>query len=363
MRSEAEAALDVLDWVAVLTGTAGLRKADEDPLTDEGLDAYVDEVVRQMSRASAGAVASLKEVVAAALAADWVALTTAQREAVLERARARIEPTLRPVATAVARSMVADLRDVVERTTVSTKQRHSLTLPKDMFEARDDRAIAYLQRTAQIYMRDRFGAFVGRSVIAKARAALVETMQQGLSSREASRTIARAAGLATDTASERYFELVADAALMRARTWSQLRAFEAAGIRRYEFVAVMDDRTSNICRAMDGQTFDVRAAIDRFERGELANDLGELRRGAPFGHERRNENGGLTIYAHRGFDRVAIAHVHRSGVGHHGDHGDIEMLLDEAALLELGFCTPPLHPRCRSALVPAKTEFEDAVTG
>jgi len=57
-----------------------------------------------------------------------------------------------------------------------------------------------------------------------------------------------------------YLSILASDVINRARNFAQVTAFEEARIRKYEIIAVMDERTSEICEAMDGMVFEVELA-------------------------------------------------------------------------------------------------------
>lgn len=59
-----------------------------------------------------------------------------------------------------------------------------------------------------------------------------------------------------------YFEGLAEHTANRVRELGKVTGYEKAGIMKYEIRAIMDDRTSDICQAMNGKIFEVAAAVD-----------------------------------------------------------------------------------------------------
>ncbi|MGQ2800455.1 hypothetical protein ACT54M_08445 [Leptospira santarosai] len=59
--------------------------------------------------------------------------------------------------------------------------------------------------------------------------------------------------------------------ILRSRNFSRTERFEQIGIKKLEVVAVMDDHTSYICRAMNGKTIEVRTCV-QYVREFLADD-------------------------------------------------------------------------------------------
>jgi hypothetical protein len=141
-----------------------------------------------------------------------------------------------------------------------------------------------------------------------------------------------------------YWEVVAGSFVGRGRSFAQLSGFAEAGIERYRVSAVLDQRTTNSCRFLDGKVFSVRRGLDIFDQVEV--DPENIREHNPWLRE-----AGGSIYIERSGRRVPIAQVVRSGVGVSDDRGEYEHARSEQELegLNLGF--PPFHANCRSSLI------------
>ncbi len=63
-----------------------------------------------------------------------------------------------------------------------------------------------------------------------------------------------------------YYKRVAATTVNRARNWGGVFSLQAAGFTEYEIRAVMDERTSRICRDMNSKVFRVRDAMDLVQR-------------------------------------------------------------------------------------------------
>jgi len=59
-----------------------------------------------------------------------------------------------------------------------------------------------------------------------------------------------------------YFEGLAEHTTNRVRELGKITGYEKAGIESYEIVAVVDDRTSDICLEMNGKIFDVASGVN-----------------------------------------------------------------------------------------------------
>lgn len=64
---------------------------------------------------------------------------------------------------------------------------------------------------------------------------------------------------------EGYWQIVASQAVNSSRNFSQVNTYRQARIEKYQIVAVMDERTSQICRYLDGAEFRVAPAADNVQ--------------------------------------------------------------------------------------------------
>jgi|GEM_PF-3509824 len=116
-----------------------------------------------------------------------------------------------------------------------------------------------------------------------------------------------------------YFTVVAGTVRPHASSFGAIHAMADAEVERYEFFAVMDERTSEICRYMHGKTFTVRSARSLEDRMLRTEDPDEFKRVAGW---------------------RSLSDVQRIGGG------------GEDALAAAGIQLPPLHGLCRSIVLP-----------
>lgn len=112
-----------------------------------------------------------------------------------------------------------------------------------------------------------------------------------------------------------YWRVVGNAAASRAFHYGQLKAGQMQQRQTVQFVAVLDDRTSEICRYMDGTTWNVGDVVGLVEQAARSDDPDEVKRVMPWPRFR-----------------------------------DIDGL-DSRSLREMGVAVPPLHGNCRSTLM------------
>jgi hypothetical protein len=122
-------------------------------------------------------------------------------------------------------------------------------------------------------------------------------------------------------------------------------AYAEAGLERYRILAVMDAHTTPLCRFLNGRTFSVRMALDRFDVIDRLEDPEEIKNALPWGREARDpKTGTIHIYVARGDTRTTVATYEPS------EPTRIRAAVSDEALEGIwGF--PPYHGLCRSTTV------------
>lgn len=151
---------------------------------------------------------------------------------------------------------------------------------------------------------------------------------------------------------ENYSRVVASNAMVRSRSISQAGAYRDAGVERFEVVAMLDERTTEYCRYMNGQIITVGKASKINDAAAAARSVDELREANPFmrtvwDDELRQRK----IQTTTGVD---IAYIDRSGAGILDDPGEHTPILSGDQLpagANIGF--PPYHMSCRTTTVMA----------
>jgi len=148
-----------------------------------------------------------------------------------------------------------------------------------------------------------------------------------------------------------YWEVVAMSFTNRARSHTQLAAFEEAGIERYRYEAVMDEVTSVQCRFLNGRIFSVDRAMRRFRDVEEERDPERISELQPLIQKGEDNAGNEFLFFERGGQRQLVAIVERSAAGERDAAGRFSRELSTDALEAAGVTVPPAHFRCRSTIV------------
>lgn len=118
---------------------------------------------------------------------------------------------------------------------------------------------------------------------------------------------------------DRALKLISSLHTSRLAAWGFTAEAEVMGYERYQLVAVLDNRTSEFCRMIDGRTFEVAAARKKLDEVLSAQDPEDLRTLQPWPKQ----------------DQKSIGEF---------------MEMGEDELAAEGLMIPPFHPHCRTIL-------------
>jgi len=277
------------------------------------------------------------------LALDWSALTPRAQARAVDRAAkaarditARIPARLRETLGRAAVGLVQDVR-------LAARERQGLAIGVD-FNAVDRRVVEHVVRTQTNFVRDEFGRRSDR-MSARAREAVASGLERGLGREEIAGELAEMARSVIQGKSPFYWEVVAGAFMATGRSYAQISAYAEAGIDRYRILAVMDAHTTPLCRFLNGKTFSVATALDRFDAIDALEDPEQIKAALPWGRQARDpETGEMHIYVERDGARTTVASY---------PPGDVTRIRARVSDEELegiwGF--PPYHGLCRSVTV------------
>jgi len=130
-------------------------------------------------------------------------------------------------------------------------------------------------------------------------------------------------------ASENHYQIIAGNALNFARSYSIVRSGHELGKTTYQIIAVIDEVTTNICRALDQQVFQIPEAMAKFEEIASAESVKDLENISPMLNH----------------DRSTGAIYYKVG----GQRNEVD-LKNPKALAKIGSMFPPFHFNCRSTI-------------
>lgn len=192
---------------------------------------------------------------------------------------------------------------------------------------KDTVAMQYLERSQAIYA----GKFIDTNLIDTARNIITRDYSLYGNNRDKVAQLIKDGLVSMPDVTDRYWKIVTTNALANARSYANLREMQEQGVHSFVFVAVMDERTTTICRSLNSRVFPVKPALDRMEGAINAQDLESLDKFTPMVRVIKDQGDGLTFSA--------------QGQTFGEDVSD-------AFLLANGIIIPPLHFLCRSTIKP-----------
>ena len=316
--------------------------------TGRGFDRAVARLASLLSARAADSDDAAVRAAVAVLDVDWAATTAEQRRTLVARALQASGRRTAGVPRAVSAVLGDAASEVVEATRDAARRGQRLGVAAD-FNALDRRIVRHLTTSRANYVRDEYGrrhdAFGER-----ARQIVADSLESGLGREDIARDLEAAARDVIAGRGSFYWETVAGAFVSNGRSFAQLSAYAEAGIERYLIEAVLDERTTEICRFLHGKTFTVSTGLQTFERVESEPD--DVKEITPWVREALDpDTGRKVLFVERGARRVPVAEVVRSGVGSRDDRGDFARGLGERDLAGLGITFPPYHGLCRTTTV------------
>lgn len=314
-----------------------MRKA-LDPLNDA--DFLV--IVKQLSDQLHGTLHELEkrtvETALQALDIDLTALSPPQAAQLAKAVNMAVRNIPRQALPTLNGIVKHDLRETVNQTSVRVAAKHKWGINTSV-DAVDLRMVDIVGDISS-WVTDEYGRRAAMTELGIQRA-IQMGMEKGLRSADIAEELQKI-GHGVINRSQSYWDLVAGNLQNRARGYGNLRSMNKAGVADYRYSAVMDERTSEVCSALDGTVFPVAAGLRAYDDLQLqtAYDSEAVEKVLPFAKVRAALDGAKEIYVEPpGSSATVIA---RDGV----------TVLSPSQLAAAGVIVPPLHNKCRSTIEP-----------
>jgi hypothetical protein len=327
----------------------GFEKA-LDPLDARDFLVLVERLAQALTRKTASSEASAIKAAMQAVDVDWANLSAAARARTISAARVALDAAKRGALPSVKQEFELRAPRIVGDTRAATRTRFNLNIEASLSEF--DQSIAdHLRKSQTAFVTDAYGRR-SEAFSAMAREKVAQGLEQGLGRADIAADLQRMTGAAALNRGPDYWRVVSAAFMNRGRVGSLVSAFDEAKIESYRFRAVLDQKTTLVCRYMDGQTFSVRGAVDTIKRTMAAENPEEIRNLQPWVESGKDAEGNAIIYyKNPDGSRQVVADVLRSGVGRNDDRGEFRSRMDTKGLETSGISMPPLHRTCRSTIV------------
>ena len=327
------------------------KRAVHNPLHDPDFEIILKQLFASLVRVVAPADRRALQSVQTMLDLNWPGLSVAERE----KAILSIAKGLGGVPNLVVHPVEQVLNQHGPQIVAATKRNSAayFDLPiKPNFNLVDKRVIDAARASQAHYIRNEYGV---REELASARARSIVArgLERGRDRYEIAADLKPAMEAIGVNRSLGYFRMVASVFAARARTWGTLAAFGEAGIEHMEWVSMLDEATSDVCRFLDGKVFPVAAARDRHLQVAASENPEAVVELQPWVSAGKAKDGSVALFYKQGGERKPIALVERSGVGAADDRGEYSRTASTSRLIAAGITNPPAHAHCRSQVVPA----------
>ncbi len=152
-----------------------------------------------------------------------------------------------------------------------------------------------------------------------------------------------------------YSNVVANAGVQRSRAFAQVTAYQEAGIEFAELIAILDQRTTDICRYLDGQVIRVNSVAEILNQTLEIENPEEIKNVSPWVSTKKNAEGQPQLVTRNG---VVLADILRSGVGNLDDNGQYRArIMGEQLGVDASIGPPPYHGYCRTTMNPVVKTF------
>lgn len=315
-----------------------LRKA-LNPNKDKDFVTIVDRLARDLTRRTWETEAYVLQRAIRDLRVDWARTSPQQQKKLLDAVKKKMRAALKRVEQQ-AREV---LDEYAERIYEDTWRDVTGTNPKVTRETRESMRLWVLLHLQAL--RESYGTRWDRIALVALSTVAAGTVA-GFASGKITQDVLTAIRDKAEETARTYWRVLSSVHANNVRGFANLGALDDSGIRTYRFEAVLDERTSEVCRFMHGRTFDVRVALDNIEAAVNAATPEEMAAAQPW-----VQSSGGRIYIRSGDKRTDIATIEEPGKGVAGRVGTYSTEFSDDELAALGVVVPPLHPHCRSTIV------------
>lgn len=287
---------------------------------------------------------------------DWTKIDQAGIDRELAKIRSELRTMLGPAAASVMptwKTKVESTLTSVFKTTRQAVRDNFLPSVGVSLKQPDLRAIGVLSEQQGWFLRDS-AKVRSDALTARARVIVEDGLKRGLGRNEIGANLHRALPQAWQGMGQRYFNVVAANAVSRARSYSEVSGYIEVGIEALEVQAVLDERTTEICRCLDGTIIETNVVSQQIIGAMNVSTPEGIYDAAPFLKEVVNQQTGLKeiVTSNNG---TRIAEVVRSGFGRADDRGQFNMFRQGNGLADAHIGPPPYHHLCRSWTIPVSS--------
>lgn len=228
----------------------------------------------------------------------------------------------------------------MERVGTGTRaaMRRTFQLPVSTVMNYVDRTAAdHLVGSQTLFVRDAYGAIADRASD-YARRIVAGGLEQGLGGATIAQDLQAKLGMTYAAHQQGYYSMIANVFTGRARSWSQVTTYNDARVERYRVLAVLDEVTTEMCRAMNGKIIPVGASYEHMRAAMTLPDPADIKYQSPWLTTKKEQVG--FVDREGSFNVIA----RRDGDAWQGTVPDDQ-------LVDKGIGMPPYHANCRTETV------------
>jgi SPP1 gp7 family putative phage head morphogenesis protein len=242
--------------------------------------------------------------------------------------------------------------EIVDLHDENQKYLKNVHLPRiqESFSQVDEQVLGNIADQSGWWIRDSSGK-ISDAVTKKGRSIVQRGVGEGLGRDEIAKRLIKELPDMWQKYGFNYARTVAANSVSRARSYSEVSSYASAGITYLEVMAMLDERTTDQCRAMDGTIIEVSTALDHQIAASNVPTPEDISKVSPFLVPRTNKNTGDRELFIQGTTKK-FATIGRSGVGNLDDRGSFSKQMSTSKLNRSGVTMPPYHHQCRTMTVP-----------
>jgi len=347
------------EFLTLPSRSTAKAKSRWDLTTEEGFAQAVIEVALSMRSAEAKELRAFDARFRRALDKNWPGLSAAERREAMADVR-NLTRTLGGKITGAEAAVLKSWEDpLLQAGKVSAIDRYGLGVAPTFTRA-DTVASAGLRQNMVHFIRDREGR-IAEGFSEQARGIVARGLEDGLGRDDISLALRATFG---DMRKPSYWDFCSNHFVARERAVSALTSYQTAKIVKYMIVAMLDEKTTDTCRFLDGKIFDVQQSIEMLGKAqaESAEDPNLIKEFNPFINTYQTERGPELRMMQPGGGSVRVASIERSGVGRVDAKGTYTNAMKDGDLQKQGVGPPPYHQFCRTNIVPETEERVEPVT-
>lgn len=327
-----------------------------DPLKDADFVKLVNGYAAELAKVSGPIEAKHAQAAIAKMDVEWDKLTVEGRRKTLTAANAELRKATPRVVAKVSNHFDVHMTKTAKGTRASTKKRFKLKIESD-FNKVDQRVVSQIAKSQGLFVTNQYGR-LHKTFTAESKKIVASGLEQGLRNEEIAADLASAAQKYGTLRTGNYWRVLSSAYTSRTRSYAQLASYNDAGIQKYRFEAVLDERTTEECRFLHGKVFAVKNGLDRHRDMESLSDPTDVKSITPWVKSRVLDSGPdagkreMFVTDKDGGNERRVAVVAESAFGKVNETGKFKDTMSLTELDANGISEPPLHGLCRSTIVP-----------